>query len=155
MNFLFLNINLLNISLDIQNEPERISILEEAIQDLPEANRDTLAFMILHLQRISETSECKMPSSNLARMLGPCLVGNSQPNLQPAEIIHECKVQQQIIENLIKVPSGFYLSFVDSNEHHQRMFRNSAKTPELMRKSKTAVVLSSMLGPASNIQSKY
>ena len=130
-------------------------MLEEAIQDLPEANRDTLAYLLLHLQRISETPECKMPASNLSRVLGPSLVGNSQPNLQPAEIINECKIQQQIVENLIKVPSGFYLTFVDSGDHHQRMFRNSTKTPELMRKSKTAVVLSSMLGPAINMPSKY
>ena len=99
-----------------------------------------------------------MPSSNLARVFGPSIVGNSSPSLQPAEIINELKVQHSIVENLIKLPTSFYLSFVDciDQQQQQRLFKNSAKTPELMRKSKTATVLSSILGPATNVQStKY
>jgi Rac GTPase-activating protein 1 len=149
---------------EMQNELERIRALEEAILDLPEANRDTLAYMILHLQRISERGECKMPASNLARVFGPSLVGNSCAHLPPAEIINELKLQHQIVENLIKIPSSFYLSFVDTaggsdQPHHQlqqqRLFKNVARTPDLMRKSKTAVVLSSILGPATNLPPAY
>ena len=157
--------------------------MQDAVRDLPEANRDTLAYLMLHMQRISETPECKMPASNLARVFGPSLVGNSSANLPPAEVINECKVQHQIVENLIRVPTSFYLSFIDAAEHqHTRLFKSSAlstnsaainsasssgaasaaaaaaalgKTPELMRKSKTAVVLSSILGPATNMPAKY
>jgi Rac GTPase-activating protein 1 len=173
---------------DIQNETERICTLQQAIEDLPTANRDTLSFVILHLQRISETPEIKMPITNLARVFGPSIVGNSMPNMPPADIINELKVQHQIVENLIRLPSNFYSVFVDygfnnninklngqndnnsdspSNQQlinnnqqlqqapgsgsSQRLFKNQPKTPELMRKSKTAVVLSSFLGPAANI----
>lgn len=137
---------------DLQNEQERVATLEEAIQDLPEANRDTLAFLILHLQRISETAECKMPVSNLARVFGQSIVGNSSANLPNVEIINEVKLQHQIVENLIKLPTFFYQSFIDGgNDINTRLFKNSSKTPEQMRKSKTAVVLSSILGPASNL----
>ena len=97
-----------------------------------------------------------MPSSNLARVFGPSIVGNSSPQLQPAEIINELKIQHSIVENLIKISSSFYMSFVegiDQQQQQQRLFKNSAKTPELMRKSKTATVLSSILGPATNIPS--
>ncbi len=135
---------------DMQNEMERIQQLEEAIMDLPEANRDTLAYLLLHLQRISERTECKMPASNLARVFGPSIVGNSSAQLPPAEIINEIKIQHQIVENLIKIPSSFYLSFIDTG-NEQRLFKNVARTPDLMRKSKTAVVLSSILGPATNL----
>ena len=139
---------------DMQNEAERIQLIEEAIMDLPEANRDTLAYLILHLQRISERSECKMPASNLARVFGPSIVGNSSAQLPPAEIINELKIQHQIVENLIRIPSSFYLSFIDTgSDQQQRLFKNTAKTPDLMRKSKTAVVLSSILGPAANVHS--
>lgn len=141
---------------DVQNELDRLCQIKEAVQDLPEANRDTLSFIILHLQRISETEECKMPSSNLARVFGPSLVGNSSPHLPPAEIINEIRVQHLIVENLIKIPSCFYLKFLDVNENEQeRLFKNQhlSHTPDLMRKSKTAVVLSSILGPAVNVHS--
>lgn len=142
---------------DIQNEIDRISTLEEAILDLPDPNRDTLSFIILHLQRISETPECKMPVSNLARVFGQSIVGNSSPNAPNVDIINEVRLQHQVVENLIKIPSSFYQSFIDGSgdQNQYRLFRNTAKTPEHMKKSRTAVVLSSILGPASNINSNY
>lgn len=137
---------------DLPNENDRVFELKQAIQDLPEANRDTLAFLVLHLQRISETPECKMPTTNLARVFGPSIVGNSSPNLAPAEIINELKIQHQIVESLIKISSQFYYSLIETSEQQQqRLFKNASKTPEIMRKSKTAVVLSSILGPATNM----
>ena len=143
--------------IDIQNEIDRISTLEEAILDLPDPNRDTLSFIILHLQRISETPECKMPVSNLARVFGQSIVGNSSPNAPNVDIINEVRLQHQVVENLIKIPSSFYQSFIDGSgdQNQYRLFRNTTKTPEHMKKSRTAVVLSSILGPASNINSNY
>lgn len=57
--------------------------LYQAISELPQPNRDTLAFLILHLQRVSSSPECKMPISNLAKVFGPTLVGYSsqEPSL--------------------------------------------------------------------------
>lgn len=142
---------------ELQNEIDRISTLEEAIMDLPDANRDTLSFIVLHLQRISETPECKMPISNLARVFGQSIVGNSSPNAPNVDIINEVRMQHQVVENLIKIPSLFYQSFIDGSgdQNQYRLFRNSAKTPETMKKSRTAVVLSSILGPASNNQQQW
>jgi hypothetical protein len=136
---------------EIQNESDRLLNLQQCIVDLPQANRDTLAYIVLHLQRISETPECKMPASNLARVFGPSLVGNSSPNLPAPEIINEVFIQQKVVENLIKLPTSFYLAFIEGADQQQRLFKNSMRTPEMMRKSKTAVVLSSILGPAANI----
>lgn len=129
--------------------------LQQVIQDLPTANRDTLAFVILHLQRIAETVECKMPASNLARVFGPSLVGNSSPHLPPAEIINELKTQHQIVESLLKLPAQFYMQFVETGEQQQqRLFKqaaSAARTPDTAARTKTALVLSSILGPATNI----
>lgn len=107
------------------------------------------------MSRISETPECKMPVSNLARVFGQSIVGNSSSNLAAADIINELKVQHQIVENLIRLPSSFYQSLIENNEPTQRLFKSAARTPEMMRKSKTAVVLSSILGPAANLPSGY
>jgi hypothetical protein len=159
---------------EVGNENERVRRLQEAVYDLPEPNRDSLAFLVLHLQRIADTPECKMPASNLARVFGPSIVGNSSPNLAAAEIINELKIQQQLVENLIKLSSDFYLQFVEPNNASEQfafqrqqqqqqqqqqpqppqqhlLFKNYGKTPESLRKSKTAVVLSSILGPAMNL----
>ena len=140
---------------DLSNEHDKISELQQAIQDLPPANRDTLSFIVLHLQRIAETTECKMPASNLARVFGPSLVGNSSAHLAPAEIINELKTQHQIVESLIRVPTQFYLQFVETGEQQQqRLFKQAAsaiRTPDTAARTKTAVVLSSILGPAANL----
>ena len=96
-----------------------------------------------------------MPATNLARVFGPSIVGNSGPDIQTVEIISQCQTQHQIVENLIKIQPNFYASILENNEQSQRLFRNNLKTPDHMRKSKTAVVLSSILGPATNLQSGY
>jgi Rac GTPase-activating protein 1 len=42
---------------------------DSLIQQLPKPNRDTLAFIILHLQRIASSPLCRMPISNLSRTM--------------------------------------------------------------------------------------
>lgn len=140
---------------EVSNDTERMEHFKHAIVDLPKANRDTLAYMMLHIQRIGERAQCKMPPANLAKVFAPSIVGNSSTDLENPEIVKEIGIQQLIVENLIKIPSSFYMSYIDNNgceEHHQRLFKNVAKTPDHMRKSKTAVVLSSILGPAGQQQ---
>eukprot|EP00731_Ephydatia_muelleri_P009340 Em0004g1678a len=47
----------------------------EAIAELPPANKDTLAFIILHLQKVASYSESnKMPTASLAKVFGPTIV---------------------------------------------------------------------------------
>ena len=42
---------------------------DSLIQQLPKPNRDTLAFIILHLQRIASSPLCRMPIGNLSRTM--------------------------------------------------------------------------------------
>lgn len=66
--------------------------LYQAISELPQPNRDTLAFLMLHLQRVSSSPECKMPISNLAKVFGPTLV--SYTSDKPlTEMLNETKYQ--------------------------------------------------------------
>ena len=49
----------------------------QAVSELPRPNRDTLAFLILHLQRVADSPDCMMPADNLAKVMGPTIVGYS------------------------------------------------------------------------------
>jgi Rac GTPase-activating protein 1 len=42
---------------------------DSLIQQLPKPNRDTLAFIILHLQRVAASPFCRMPILNLSRTM--------------------------------------------------------------------------------------
>lgn len=59
----------------VQDATDAESELYQAVSELPRPNRDTLAYMILHLQKIAQSPECKMPTDNLAVVMGPTIVG--------------------------------------------------------------------------------
>ncbi|XP_050458948.1 rac GTPase-activating protein 1-like isoform X1 [Cataglyphis hispanica] len=86
--------------------------LYQAISDLPQPNRDTLAFLMLHLQRVSSSPECKMPISNLAKVFGPTLVGytSKEPSLT---MLSETKHQVAVVENLLQIPSDYWAHYVN------------------------------------------
>ena len=76
-------------------------------------------------------------------------MGNSTPNLPPAEIINEIKIQQQIVENLLRMPTQFYSKFLEVTE--ARLFRNQPQTPDVMRKSKTQSILNNVQNSAQKM----
>lgn len=81
----------------ITDKQDADAALYQAISELPRPNRDTLAFLMLHLQRVSSSTECKMPISNLAKVFGPTLVGYSsqEPSLT---MLNETKHQVAVRE---------------------------------------------------------
>lgn len=85
--------------------------LYQAISELPRPNRDTLAFLMLHLQRVSSSAECKMPISNLAKVFGPTLVGYSSQ--EPSLMLNETKHQVAIVESLLQIPSDYWATYVN------------------------------------------
>ena len=54
----------------------------QAVSELPRPNRDSLAYLILHLQRVADSGECKMSAENLSTVMGPTIVGYSSRWLQ-------------------------------------------------------------------------
>ncbi|XP_025988190.1 rac GTPase-activating protein 1 [Solenopsis invicta] len=86
--------------------------LYQAISELPQPNRDTLAFLMLHLQRVSSSTECKMPISNLATVFGPTLVGYSSQETSNA-MLNETKHQFAIVESLLQIPSDYWATYVN------------------------------------------
>ncbi|XP_013403957.1 rac GTPase-activating protein 1 [Lingula anatina] len=121
---------------------EQLSGTYQAISMLPQSNRDTLAFLILHLQRVSECLECKMPASNLAKVFGPTVVGYSTPEPEPMQMINETKKQAKVMEVLLQISSDYWVNFIQADDEPM--------CPGLLRTPQTPdPVPHSMLGPIS------
>lgn len=113
------------------------AILYQAISEMPQPNRDTLAYLMLHLQRVSSSPECKMPISNLAKIFGPTLVAYSsqEPSITMLnETRNQVAVREdisimrlsllqvtrkfaynvfQIVEALLQIPSDYWVNYVN------------------------------------------
>lgn len=80
-----------------------------AIEQLPDANRDSLAFLILHLQRVAtETESNRMTIKSIAKIFGPTAVGYSIANPPITSIVAENGKQVQIMESLLEISSSFW-----------------------------------------------
>ena len=51
---------------------------------------------IFFIFRVADCPECKMPSTNLARIFGPTLIGYSVSEPEPAVMLNETKHQQRV-----------------------------------------------------------
>lgn len=89
----------------MENFAEVNLFLLQAIDELPFANRDTLAYLMLHLQKVASSPACKMPITNLSRIFGPTIVGNTVKDPSPWLFSNELPKQQQVVEALLKIPT--------------------------------------------------
>ncbi|XP_061114579.1 rac GTPase-activating protein 1 isoform X1 [Conger conger] len=97
---------------EIQDDDNSIAMVYQTISDLPLANRDTLAFLIIHLQRVARSTDTKMDGSNLARVFGPTLVGHAVPDPDPRTILQDTKRQPKVIERLLGLPVEYWSQFM-------------------------------------------
>ncbi|XP_026327515.1 rac GTPase-activating protein 1-like [Hyposmocoma kahamanoa] len=79
----------------------------QAVSQLPQPNRDTLAFLILHLQKVSESPECEMGVENLAKIFGPTVVGYGLMT-QPAEMYTATTQMFQVMQLMLRLPSDYW-----------------------------------------------
>jgi len=100
------------------SDPEaRKAHIWQTIGELPQANQDTLAYMMMHLQRIAASPACKMPKTNLARVFGPTIINHSMADIQPIEMLGENRKQIATMEVLLDIPSDQWESIVRQNEN--------------------------------------
>uniref|UniRef100_A0A674P6K9 Rac GTPase-activating protein 1 n=1 Tax=Takifugu rubripes TaxID=31033 RepID=A0A674P6K9_TAKRU len=144
---------------EISDDDNSIAQMYQTIGDLPLPNRDTLAYLIIHLQKVANSTETRMDAGNLARVFGPTIVGHSVSNPDPMTILQDTKRQPQVVERLLSMPVDYWSQFVNTEnvsllgplttpEHQfnktpsssslsQRM--RSTLTPRFGSKSKSAV----------------
>ncbi|XP_017874567.1 PREDICTED: GTPase-activating protein RacGAP84C isoform X1 [Drosophila arizonae] len=78
-----------------------------AMVDLPQAHRDTLAFLMLHWQRIAESPAVKMSINNIAVVFAPTLFDDADLNL--SNIV----LWQQVLRVLLLQSAGFWAQFLE------------------------------------------
>ncbi|KFW70084.1 Rac GTPase-activating protein 1, partial [Pygoscelis adeliae] len=82
------------------------------------ANRDTLAFLMLHLLRVSCSPHCKMDVLNLSRVFGPTLVGHGSANPTPLAIMEDTPRQCKVVARLLSLPTDFWRGFVGTEQEN-------------------------------------
>ncbi|XP_063825917.1 uncharacterized protein LOC135075402 [Ostrinia nubilalis] len=79
----------------------------QAVSQLPQPNRDTLAFLALHLQKVAESPECEMGVENLAKIFGPTIVGYGLMT-QPAEMYTATAQMFNVMQLLLRLPAEYW-----------------------------------------------
>eukprot|EP00794_Sanderia_malayensis_P003280 gene3280-3762_t len=143
------------------DEADSMSAMYQCVSELPEANRDTLAYLVVHFQRVANSPTCQMSVQNLAKVLGPTIVGHRSSNPSHLEMFEDLKSQPKIIELLLSMPSDYWNQFFQRNAEMQSLISppynphthhvdGTPLTPDIMP------VPESMLGPvhASNLKKK-
>lgn len=101
-----------NFAMEVADK--NIEKLKTLVLSLPQANRHTLAYLILHLQRVAATIDSKMPIYNLATVFGPTIVGFS--DVEPMNPFVEAQVSISIVTELLELSSDFWNSLLLDNE---------------------------------------
>ncbi|XP_015724682.1 rac GTPase-activating protein 1-like isoform X2 [Coturnix japonica] len=133
---------------DIPDEAACSTALQHLVGKLPAANRDTLAFLMLHLLRVSRSPHCKMDVLNLSRVFGPTLVGHSSANPAPLTILEDAPRQCKVVARLLALPSDFWRGFVGSEQEKPGTTPEpSSKCEPLFRPISIPELLAGQLSP--------
>ncbi|ETN58220.1 rac GTPase-activating protein [Anopheles darlingi] len=84
----------------------------QLIEQMPAPNRDTLAFLMLHFQRIAQSACAKMPVENLARVFAPTICGYSRPDLTLQETFAETCTQFNIVNGMLHISTDYWSRFI-------------------------------------------
>ncbi|NXX97693.1 RGAP1 protein, partial [Centropus bengalensis] len=93
---------------EILDEDNSVAAMYQALGELPQANRDTLAFLMVHLQRVAQSPETKMDIANLAKVFGPTIVAHAVPDPDPMTLLQDTKRQPKVIERLLLLPMDYW-----------------------------------------------
>ncbi|XP_051564789.1 rac GTPase-activating protein 1 [Myxocyprinus asiaticus] len=97
---------------EMADEDKSTEMLLQAIKELPLPNKDTLAFLMLHLQRVMQSPLCQMGQNNLARVFGPTIIGHGMLEPSPMTIMRDTNSQPKVVARLLSFPSDFWEGFL-------------------------------------------
>ncbi|NXK54509.1 RGAP1 protein, partial [Chauna torquata] len=131
---------------EILDEDNSVAAMYQAVGELPQANRETLAFLMIHLQRVAQSPETKMDITNLAKVFGPTIVAHAVPDPDPMTLLQDTKRQPKVVERLLLLPMEYWSQLMMVEQEnidpaHVIENTNAYSTPQ------TPDVKVSMLGP--------
>ncbi|GMR50171.1 hypothetical protein PMAYCL1PPCAC_20366, partial [Pristionchus mayeri] len=143
---------------------ENYTALHTAIRELPQPNRDTLAYLCLHWLKVIDLSSLnKMPLSNIVRCVAPTVVGEGRKLRGEEAAFNDIKEAAIVLEALLKLDTIFweqFLMFGSAVKSFGNDLPTTPKAPPLLAASgKTASrphyldfspVDQSLLGPISS-----
>uniref|UniRef100_A0A673G7W3 Rac GTPase-activating protein 1 n=1 Tax=Sinocyclocheilus rhinocerous TaxID=307959 RepID=A0A673G7W3_9TELE len=135
---------------ELSDDDNSIALMYQNISDLPQPNRDTLAFLIIHLQRVAQSKDTKMDITNLARVFGPTIVGHTVPDPDPLTILQDTKRQPKVVEHLLGLPVEYWSQFMISNNnqtHNDNMIIENANVHATPDQKSMNFTVASMFGP--------
>ncbi|XP_072541073.1 LOW QUALITY PROTEIN: rac GTPase-activating protein 1 [Salminus brasiliensis] len=88
------------------------AMMFQAIGELPQTNRETLAFLMLHLQRVMHSPLCQMDRNNLSRVFGPTIVGHGMAEPSPLTIMKDTNTQPKVVSRLLSFPADYWKSLL-------------------------------------------
>uniref|UniRef100_A0A2H8TPW1 Rac GTPase-activating protein 1 n=1 Tax=Melanaphis sacchari TaxID=742174 RepID=A0A2H8TPW1_9HEMI len=97
----------------LKNKNNVSKSLCQSVSELPQSNRNILAFLIIHLQKVASSLKCNMDYNCLAIVFGPTIVGVTTTSLDDLHIKSELIFK--VVTELLKLPSDFWLSFLKTN----------------------------------------
>ncbi|KAM3962619.1 rac GTPase-activating protein 1 [Aphomia sociella] len=91
-----------------EREPaDAAAAIVQAVSQLPQPNRDSLAFLVLHLQKVAESPECEMGIENLAKIFGPTVVGYGLVT-EAVEMYSATTQMFNVMQLLLRLPSDYW-----------------------------------------------
>ncbi|KAH8420994.1 hypothetical protein KR222_001571 [Zaprionus bogoriensis] len=98
----------------VQNPDNKLAeqSLYRAVEQLPPANRDTLAFLLLHFQRVADCPVVMMPIDNISMIFGPTIVGYSSLDPDHHAIYTEVFTQKQVMKALLELPGSYWQQYM-------------------------------------------
>jgi len=98
-----------------EEEAEREAAMYQAISELAMPNRDTLAYIILHLKVVADhRDKNKMDVDNLSKVMGPTIVGYSSPD--PTAILSEAGDQQKVMKTLLNISDEYWKKLLEPKD---------------------------------------
>uniref|UniRef100_A0A8C7UYV9 Rac GTPase-activating protein 1 n=1 Tax=Oncorhynchus mykiss TaxID=8022 RepID=A0A8C7UYV9_ONCMY len=116
------------VAAEIQDYDKSLALIYQTISELPQPNRDTLAYLAIHLQRVAQcVLDTKMDVTNLARVFGPTLVGHAVPEPDPMTILQDTNRQPRVMERLLDLPHEYWSQYtVEQQAHADNMVKGNA-----------------------------